>query len=285
MELMTASTQRHNRSTSNTRRTTVWLTGIMACLLLAVVVSGMFLDPDRIATHPEMRNQAPSLEYWFGTDWLGRDMFVRTIKGLSLSMQVGLLAASSSTLLAVIIGVSSGLLGKTIDRLLTWLIDLFLSVPHLVTLMLIAFACGGGLQGVVIGIALTHWPTLARVIRAEVLQVRSADYVQISRRFGKSRWWIATRHMLPHLLPQIVVGFLLMFPHAILHEASITFLGLGLSPDEPAIGIILHEAMQYLSTGLWWLAIFPGLGLVMIVRAFAVLGDRLRMMWDTGRMP
>ena len=161
--------------------------------------------------------------------------------------------------------------------------DLFLSVPHLVTLILIAFALGGGLKGVVVGVALTHWPNLTRIIRAEVMQLRSADYVQISRRLGKSRWWIATRHMLPHLIPQLAVGLLLLFPHAILHEAAVTFIGLGLSPHEPAIGIILSESMRYLSTGMWWLAFFPGLSLLVLVRLFDVIGENLRRLSDPRR--
>ena len=203
-------------------------------------------------------------------------MFTRTIMGLSLSMGVGLIGAIGSTSIALILGIAAATMGKIVDRLISWLIDLFLSVPHLVTLILIAFTLGGGFKGIVIGIALTHWPSLARVIRAEVMQIRSAQFVQVSQKMGKSRWWIALHHIFPHLVPQILVGFMLLFPHAILHEAAITFLGLGLSPHEPAIGIILSESMRYLSSGMWWLAFFPGLCLLMIVRTFDVIGENLR---------
>lgn len=159
------------------------------------------------------------------------------------------------------------------------------SVPqrHLVTLLLIAFVLGGGAKGVIVGVALTHWPSLSRIIRAEVMQVRSAAYVTVSRNLGKTRWWIATRHMLPHLLPQLLVGLILIVPHAILHEAAITFVGMGLSPHEPAIGIILSESMRYLSSGLWWLALFPGLCLLVLVRAFAMLGESLQRLVDPRR--
>jgi peptide/nickel transport system permease protein len=204
------------------------------------------------------------------------------MKGLALSVQVGLLAAASSCLIAAIMGMLSAA-GKTADRIVSWLIDMFLSVPHLVSLILIAFAFGGGVKGIVVGIALTHWPSLARLIRAEVLQLKHAEYVLLSRQLGKSRWWIATRHMLPHLLPQLLVGLLLLFPHAILHEAAVTFLGLGLSPHQPAIGIILSESMRYLSTGMWWLAFFPGLCLLIVVRSFDVMGENLRRFTDPRR--
>ena len=134
----------------------------------------------------------------------------------------------------------------------------------------------------VIGVALTHWPSLARLIRAEVIQLRESPYIQISRKMGKSSWYIARKHMLPHLVPQFIVGLALMFPHAILHESSITFLGFGLSTEQPAIGIVLSEAMQYLITGKWWLALFPGLLLVFTVVLFYILGESLRKMLDPG---
>ncbi len=238
------------------------------------------MGDDRIATSLMERNLLPSLAHPFGTDWLGRDMFVRTVKGLSLSIRVGLVAAGSSVLIALLLGMAAATMGRYVDAFVSWLIDLFLGVPHLVALILISFTLGGGARGVIIGVALTHWTSLARVIRAEILQLRTAHYIGASRNFGKSRWWIATRHMLPHILPQLFVGLILVFPHAILHEASITFLGFGLSPHQPAIGIILSESMKYLSQGMWWLAVFPGLVLVAIVRAFDVIGENLRLMID-----
>jgi len=264
----------------NRRQRTLTVTIVTAAALALIVMGGLLSGNDKIASHLELRNLAPSWAHPFGTDWLGRDMFTRTLKGLVLSIGVGMTAAASSVVIAMALGLAAATMGKAVDRAVSWLIDMFLSVPHLVTLILIAFVLGGGAKGIIIGIALTHWPSLSRVIRAEVMQLRSAEYVQISRHMGKSRWWIATRHLLPHLLPQFVVGLLLIFPHAILHEAAITFLGMGLSPHQPAIGVILSESMRYLSTGMWWLAFFPGVCLLFIVRAFDVIGDNLRLLLD-----
>ncbi|MFJ7932929.1 ABC transporter permease [Sporosarcina sp. NPDC096371] len=264
----------------NRRQKTLFTIVIATVILLSVVIGGTLLDQERIATNLTERNLAPSLEHLFGTDWLGRDMFTRTMMGLSLSMGVGLIGAIGSTSIALILGMAAATMGKMADRLITWLIDLFLSVPHLVTLILIAFTLGGGFKGIVIGLMLTHWPTLARVIRAEVMQIRSAEYVQISQQMGKSRWWIAFHHIFPHMIPQLLIGFMLMFPHVIIHEAAVTFLGLGLSPHEPAIGIILSESMKYLSSGMWWLAFFPGLCLLIIVRTFETIGENLRVLID-----
>lgn len=264
----------------NRRQRTIIATVLAAVLLLGVIMGGLLLSTDKLATNFEAKNLAPSLEHPFGTDWLGRDMLTRTIKGLTLSIGVGMVAAASSVFIALVLGMAAATMGRAVDSVVSWLVDLFLSVPHLVALILIAFVLGGGIKGVIIGIALTHWPSLTRVIRAEVLQLRSAEYVQVSRRLGKSRWWVAVRHMFPHVIPQFFVGLVLLFPHAILHEAAITFLGFGLSPHQPAIGIILSESMRYLSTGMWWLAFFPGLALLVIVRTFDILGDNLRMLID-----
>ncbi|WP_201596925.1 ABC transporter permease [Psychrobacter fulvigenes] len=264
----------------NLRQRTLLIIILASLFLTSVILGGIFIDEGRIATNLTQRNLSPSLEHLFGTDWLGRDMFARTIKGLKLSIGVGLLGAVGSAFIALVLGMAAATMGRMTDRVITWVIDLFLSVPHLVTLILISFMLGGGFKGIVVGLMLTHWPSLARVIRAEVMQIRSADYVQVSQQMGKSRWWIATNHIFPHLIPQLLVGFMLMFPHVILHEASVTFLGLGLSPHEPAIGIILSESMKYLSSGLWWLAFFPGVSLLIVVRTFETIGENIRKLID-----
>ena len=155
-----------------------------------------------------------------------------------------------------------------------------MGVPHIVLLILISYALGKGFWGVAVGVAITHWPSLARVVRAEVLQCKEADFVAMARRLGKSPVSIAVRHMLPYVFPQYLVGLILLFPHAILHEASITFLGFGLPPEQPAIGIILSESMGYLSAGMWWLAAFPGLALVAVVLLFDMAGSSLRTLVD-----
>ena len=222
----------------------------------------------------------PSFAHPFGTDWLGRDLFLRTLKGLSVSLTVGVAASLISAVMAVFIGIAAATGSKTVDGVITWLIDLIMGVPHTVLVILISFACGRGLKGLLAGIAVTHWAGLARLIRSEVMQLRSQQYIAVSRRLGKSSGWILTRHLLPHLVPQFLVGLILMFPHAIIHEASISFLGYGLPPEQPAIGIILSESMKYLSAGMWWLAVFPGLLLVLIVLLIDRLGENARMIID-----
>ncbi|MDW0108437.1 ABC transporter permease [Sporosarcina aquimarina] len=248
---------------------------ISISILAGMLISSLFITPNKLGVDLQFRNIPPSLEHLFGTDWLGRDMLARTLKGLSLSFSVGLLSVLISSFIALLLSLLT-LTNRAVDACVTWLIDLFLSVPHLVLLLLIAFTLGGGFKGVVIGLAVTHWPSLTRLLRAEVLQINSTEYVAISQKLGKTKTWVAVHHVLPHLLPQLLIGAILLFPHAILHEAAITFLGFGLSPETPAVGIILSEAMRYLSTGMWWLALFPGLSLLAMVGIFDILGRQLQ---------
>lgn len=263
----------------NKRKKTIAIIVISAFLLLLIIVSGLFVNPDKLTINLQQKNGLPSFKHIFGTDWLGRDMLVRTRQGLLVSMFIGLLAAMLSSVIALILSLLATW-HKWLDYIVTWLVDLFLSVPHLVILILISFAIGGGVKGVIFSLGLTHWPSLTRVFRAEILQLKNQDYVKTSRQLGKRSVWIGWNHFLPHLLPQMLIGFLLLFPHTILHEAAITFLGFGLSSELPAIGLILSESMRYLSTGMWWLAFFPGLSLLIMVGLFDLFGQQVRKFID-----
>lgn len=256
-----------------------WLL-LSGSLLILIAVAGSLCTEAARATDFSRKNLLPCLEYPFGTDWMGRDMFARTLKGLSLSILIGTLAAAISAVIALVLGIGAAVLGKRADAVITWIIDLVMGIPHMLLLILISVAAGRGLKGVVIGVAFTHWTSLARVIRAEVMQLRESPYVKIAGKLGKSRLYIAWNHIIPHLIPQFVVGLVLMFPHAILHEASITFLGFGLTSEQPAIGIILSESMKYLVLGKWWLALFPGLALVLTVLLFYLLGENMQKLID-----
>lgn len=263
----------------NLRTKTLLIIALTGILILAVIINSFFIDTNSLVTNFSSRNLAPSLEHFFGTDWMGRDMFTRTMKGLGLSIQIGAFASVISTIIAVILGLSSSI-NKYFDLIVNWLIDLFSSIPHLLLIILISISLGGGSYGVIIAVGLTHWTSLARVLRAEIKQINRSEYVQISKSFGKNKLWIARKHILPLILSQIILGTILIFPHAIMHEASVTFLGFGLSPHEPAIGIILSESMKYLATGSWWLAFFPGIALLIIILLFDLIGDNLQRLLD-----
>jgi len=264
----------------NRRQSTILFLIAAAVILAAVAVSGILLEERGMETDFSRTNLIPSVQYLFGTDWMGRDMLARTLAGLSLSIRIGLLTAVVSAGTALVLGTAAAVLGKKADAVISWCIDLVMGIPHILLVMLISIACGRGFAGVVAGVSLSHWPSLARVIRGEVLQLKSAPYILAAEKLGVSRFDIIRRHMAPHILPQFLTGMILLFPHAILHEASVTFLGFGLSSEQPAIGVILSESMRYLTTGKWWLALFPGIALVLTVILFAMLGERLRRLLD-----
>ena len=248
----------------------------------AVVWLGEIWQEEALVTDFTRKNLAPCQTHPFGTDWMGRDMFVRTVTGLSMSIRIGLLTACICAGIAVLMGLAAAVMCRLADGIIGMLIDLVLGIPHMLLLILISFACGRGFFGVVAGVSLTHWASLARLLRGEVLQLKESQYVKIAERLGKGRFYVAFWHMAPNLLPQFVTGLILLFPHAILHEASITFLGFGLSPEQPAVGNILSESMRYLVTGKWWLALFPGLLLVAAVLLFHYIGQTACRLIDPG---
>ena len=259
---------------SNRKLLLIFVCVSVGCLL-TVFFSGLFMNPEQYAVKYADKFIPPGAGHLFGTDFMGRDMFHRSVKGLSNSLVIGLMASLISSVIGVVFGVASAMVGGKFDKFIQWCVDCCMGLPHLVLLILISFMLGRGGFGVSAGIALTHWPELTRVIRAEVLQLKSSQFIQASLRMGKTRRQVAIGHVLPNVLPVYLVGLVLLFPHAIMHEASVTFLGFGRSAETPAIGVILSEAMTHLATGKWWLALFPGIMLLLAVVLFDQIGEKL----------
>ena len=260
------------RQPLNTRKRLVLIILICGVVILAILIAGLTIPESAYANDFASKKQAPSLQHPFGTDVVGRDMLFRSLKGLSTSLKIGLFASSVSAVAALFLGMAAALFGKRVDGVITWMVDLCMSLPHMVLLIMLCLLFGKGALGVTMSVALTHWPNITRIIRAEVKQLTTRQFVKSSMKLGQSRWRIAIFHIVPHVFPQFIVGLVLLFPHAIMHEASVTFLGFGLSMDSPAIGVILSESMKYLTVGMWWLALLPGLLLITIVLLFQVLG-------------
>ncbi|WP_101524731.1 ABC transporter permease [Nocardioides houyundeii] len=263
------------------RRTRTLATLALAVLLaVALVVAGTLAAAPAQVTDLDQRNLAPGVDHPFGTDRYGRDLLLRTLVGLRLSLLVGAVAALMSGGIALALALFAAVGGRSATAVVNWLVDLFLALPHLVLLILLAFSLGGGTSAVVLAIGLTHWPRLTRVLVSVGRETTSAEYVAISRALGHGPVHIARRHLAPHLVPHLSVGVVLMFPHAILHEAALSFLGLGVDPGLPAVGVLLAESMRYLSVGHWWLAVLPGLGLLLLVRLVDRIGENLRLLLD-----
>lgn len=253
---------------------------LAGCFILGILVWGTTMPESAYAVDYGQKNLVPSPAHPFGTDYMGRDMLLRSVKGMSISLQIGIAAAFVSSCIALFLGTLSAAFGGKIDQFVLWLVDLCMGIPHILLILMISVMMGGGIMGVSIGVIATHWPRLTRIIRAEVMQLRAQPYILAARQYGYSWVTVARRHFVPHVLPQYIIGLVLLFPHAIMHEAGISFLGYGLPLDMPAIGIILSESMRYLALGMWWLAFFPGFLLLLIVLIFDRLGAALRDLFD-----
>ena len=259
------------------KRAKLLVSATLAVIVL-ILVFGTLSGEKAVVTDFGAKNLAPSAEHIFGTDWLGRDMLSRTLKGLSLSIVTGMAASVVSAIMALIIGVLGASGGKRTDAALGMLTDACMGLPHILLMLLISLALGGGTYGAATAVALTHWPGLSRVIRGEILQLKESPYIKIASKLGSSPMNIFRKHYLVHLLPQLVTGTVLAFPHAVIHESSLTFLGFGPGSGEPAIGVILSESMQYLMTGTWWLALFPGVSLAALTMLLFAAGNSARIL-------
>ena len=272
--------QKNKLSKVNLRTRTIAIVVICSLFLLSIIVAGLFINETHYGVDFANQNLAPSAKHLFGTDWLGRDMFYRSVKGMTTSIWIGLAASLVSSVIAVVLGTLAATAGKKVDAAILWLVDLFQGKPHLIFLMLISILVGKGVKGILIGVAITHWTGLTRIVRAEILSLKTNQYILQSRRLGQSPMGIAVKHILPHILPHFFVGLLLLFPHAILHESSLTFLGFGIPMEQPAIGVILSESMRYITLGMWWLAVFPGALLLLVVLLFDGIGNNLKKLLD-----
>jgi peptide/nickel transport system permease protein len=264
------------QSALNTRKRVLIYIVVASAYILVVFLGGLCLKPEAYAVNYADKFMPPGLAHLFGTDFMGRDMFMRSIKGLSNSLVIGLIASLISSVIGLTFGMAAAVLGGKFDKFVLLCVDCCMGLPHLVLLILISVMLGRGGRGVMLAVAFTHWPELTRLVRAEVLQLRAAQYVQAAYKMGRTRWQVAREHLWPHVIPVYIVGLILLFPHAIMHEAAVTFLGFGLPAETPAIGVILSEAMRHIATGKWWLALFPGLMLITVVLLFDIIGDNLK---------
>lgn len=249
-------------------RARLLILGVVTVALLATILVFAAVLPEA-RPGDGARHLPVSLEHPFGTDRMGRDMFTRTVAGARVSLLVGALSVVMSVAIAVIVAILAAIGPRWLDRVTSWLIDVTIGLPGIILMILVSFAAGGGVTGTVLAIAVTHWPQLARVLRAEIMKVRSADYVTASLRQGYTRTWIATRHLAPALSAQVIIGLVVLYPGAVVHETTLTFLGLGIEPTNPSLGVILAEAMGYLTGGQWWLVAAP---IAVLVTATLLLG-------------
>jgi len=247
---------------------------VLGFALLAVFAS--WVAPyDPLATSWSVIRKAPSAHYLFGTDELGRDVFSRVIWGARASLLAGLVSVCISSLLGVPIGLLAGYAGGWTDALISRFTDAMLALPFLILAIALAAFLGPSLSNAMVAIGLSATPIFIRLTRAQVLAVKVEDYVEAARAIGNPHWRIALRHILPNILPPLIVQSTLSIAAAIIAEASLSFLGLGQQPPAPSWGSMLNTAKNYIDNAPW-MAIWPGLSIFLLVLSFNLLGDGLR---------
>ena len=255
------------------------LNAVATVLVAAVIIAAVF-GPWLAPHHPEAmtlteRLRPPSPAHPFGTDDYGRDLLSRVLTGARISIEVAVIVLSLSVALGTILGAVAGLAGGIVDEVTMRVTDLFLAFPVLILAAAIAATLGGNLTTTTIALAAVYWPWYARLVRGQVLSLREREYVLASRTFGASPWWLIRRHLLPNVMPLVIIQVSLDVGYVILATSSLSFLGLGAQAPTAEWGAMLTDARAFIRDS-WWYATFPGLALATTVFAFNLLGDGLR---------
>lgn len=249
---------------------------IVIAVALAVLVVPPLAQLDQQAVDLANKLDPPSWAHPFGTDDVGRDLLLRCVYGLRVSLLVGLVAALTATVIGTAIGALAGAFGGWTDRVVMRVVDALSSVPHLLLGILIVAMFRPGVWPVIISVALTHWLSTARIVRSEVLSLRSRPFIDAAVSGGASRTRVIVRHLLPGVLPQAGLAAVLMVPHAMWHESALSFLGLGLPAHQASLGNLVQSARGSLLAGDWWPTLFPGLFLIIPTLALAGLAGAWR---------
>ncbi len=249
---------------------------IGALFILAAIFAPFIATHDVGLQNLAMRYAGPSSEHWFGTDGLGRDVFSRVIYGARISLQVGISVVLVSGIVGIVIGAIAGFYGGWVDKFLSgYLFNVFLAFPGLLLAIALVAFLGAGQGKLIVALCIIGWVGYARVMRGQVLKVREYDYVAAARALGASNMRILFTHILPNAIQPLIVQASLGMAGAVLSEASLSFLGLGIPPPAPSWGTMVEEARQFFSSSPHVL-LFPGLAIALTVLAFNFIGDGLR---------
>jgi peptide/nickel transport system permease protein len=262
------------------RNKSVVIGSIIVCLLILVAILAPLISPyDPYEMDMSKRLQSPSKEHWLGTDQFGRDLLTRIIYGSQVSLQVGIISVGIAMTIGVTLGLISGYYGGWIDAVIMRIVDIFLSFP--VILLAIAFvaALGPNILNVMIALGLVYWTNYARVVRSSVLAIKEEEFIQAAKTIGASDFRIITLYILPNVFAPIIVVATLGLGTAIVSEATLSFLGLGVQPPKASWGWTLSSGLTFLRDAPY-LSIFPGLAIMLSVLGFNLLGDGIRDVTD-----
>lgn len=252
--------------------------GILLLLTVATITASLWSQYSPVYIDSALRFLSPSGEHWFGTDHFGRDIFIRTIYAARVSLFVGVAVALFATVLGTITGLVAGYYHKA-DTVIMRIIDGMLAFPALLLALALVAALGGSVTNIIIALTFSFWPVMSRIVRSAVLQIKNVQYIEAAKTTGASDLVILARYILPNVSSPIIVQGTFIFARAILAEAALSFLGIGVNPSTPTWGNMLQESQIYISIAPWF-SIFPGIAIVITVLSLNMLGDGLRDAFD-----
>lgn len=253
--------------------------GVVVFFVLLALLAPEVAPYDPLATSWSAIRKAPSAAHWFGTDEIGRDVLSRVVWGTRASLLAGIVSVSISLACGIPIGLLAGYLGGWVDALISRMTDAVLACPFLILAIALAAFLGPSLSNAMIAIGVSATPIFIRLTRAQVLQVKVEDYIEAARAVGNSPLRIMWRHVLPNIVPPLIVQATLAVAAAIIAEAALSFLGLGQQPPAPSWGSMLNTAKNYIDNAPW-MAVWPGVSIFLLVLSFNLLGDGLRDAFD-----
>jgi peptide/nickel transport system permease protein/oligopeptide transport system permease protein len=253
----------------------IWISLVVLVAISSAIPGAEAVYGDPVEFESTVGREAPSAEHLFGTDKLGRDVFSRVVYGSQISLQVGVIAVSISVFIGLVMGGLAAFYGGFFETIIMRLADVFLAFPYVLFAIAIIAVLGPGPRNVFIAIGILGWPSIARVFRSSILSVKENEYVDAARAVGASDVRVLFRHILPNSIAPIIVYGTMSIGGAILAEAALSFLGMGVQPPDPSWGLMLADARLQMSVAPW-LMIFPGLAILTTVLAFVLLGDGLR---------
>ncbi|WP_234123489.1 ABC transporter permease [Clostridium hydrogenum] len=248
--------------------------GFIVLITLAAIFGPMLSKYDYRAQDFNSTNLGPSLSHWFGTDKLGRDLFVRVLEGARISLTIGLVASVLSIFIGVIYGGISGYFGGTVDNIMMRIVEAIYAIPMTIYVILIMIVLGQGLKSIIIALTISFWVTMARIVRGQIMSLKQQEFVLAARTIGASSMRIILKHLIPNCMGQIIVTLTLSVPDAIFQEAFLSFIGLGIAPPLASWGSLASDALGGYQLYPYQL-IFPALAISLTMLAFNLLGDGL----------
>ena len=253
---------------------------VVSALILISLIIICFIAPFITIYDPEKqalseRLLSPSLKHWWGTDQYGRDIFTRCVYGCRVSLSVGIISQLIATIIGYFMGVTAGYVGGKTDDAISFVMQVFSSFPFLLFAMALMYALGPGITNLYISLGLLSWASTAKLIRGQVMQLKGQEYIQACKVDGGSTLRIILKHLFPNCIPMLIVSITLGIPGAILSEASLSYLGLGVPSPKPSWGSMIAESQDFIRSNTYY-SLFPGLCIIVTVMAFNMMGDGLR---------